>query len=363
MLDGAGRALPDLQLRMARHRRSRPQSSLFRTHTLEPGERFLAWRESMAVFLDSTPARRGSEVDFAGEVEGYLLDDILLTRAIATHQKYDRPPAKIARDSLDHYMIQVFVGGHTDVFFGRRTVRSHPNFPIAFDLGDVLDSYNEDFDLLCVVVPRARLAPSLLRPDSVQGQIPNSQSGTGRLLGDFITSLYLVAPSLTPSEAATSVRALLELVASALNGAEAHLGSPVADHALLLKAQRFLRENLSSHDLTPDAVALAVGISRTSLYRLFQPLGGVAAYVRELRLRRSLSQIVSARHAHEHISQIAFQWGFANAAHFTRAFKQRFGRTPGEARETAREAVLLERVALDTRVGDRRYEEWIATLA
>lgn len=361
---GQGRTLPDLGARYERHRRSRPQSSLFRTHTLEPGERFAAWRESMAVFLDSSPARHGAESDFAGEVEGYLLDDILLTRAIAADQKYDRPPAKIARDSLDHYMIQIFVGGHTDVFFGRRTVRSHAGFPIAFDLADVLDSYNSAFDLLCVVVPRTRLAPLLLRPDSVQGQIPDPQSGAGRLLADFLVSLYLAAPSLTALEAATSIRALLELIASALNGAgAADPDSSAADHALLLKAQRYLRANLAAHDLDPEAVALAVGISRTGLYRLFQPLGGVAAYLRELRLRRCMSQIVSARHAREHISQIAFHWGFANPAHFNRAFKQRFGRTPGEARESARDAVLLERVALDARVGDRRYEEWIATLA
>ena len=353
-----------MRARLERHRRSRPQSSLFRTHTLEAGERFGAWRESMSVFLDSSPARRGADTDFAGEVEGYLLDDILLTRAIATHQKYDRPSAKIARDGLDHYMIQVFVGGHAELFFGRRTVRSRQNFPIAFDLGEVLDSYNGDFDLLCVVVPRARLAPLLLRPDSVQGQIPNPDSGAGRLLGDFIASLYLSAPSLTPLETANSVRALLELIAAALNGADAaETDARAADYAILLRAQRFLRANLGSHDLSPDAVALAVGVSRTALYRVFQPLGGVAGYAREFRLRRCLFEIVSARHAHERISQIAYRWGFANPAHFSRAFGRRFGRTPVEARESARTAVLLDRVALDARVGDRRYEEWIATLA
>lgn len=363
MLDGASRALPDLRARFERHRRSRTQSSLFRTHTLEPGERFGAWRESMSVFLDSSPAQRGAETDFTGEVEGYLIDDVLLTRAIASRQKYDRASGKIARDGLDHYMVQVFVGGHTDVFFGRRMVRSHPGSPIAFDLGDVLDSYNSNFDILCVVIPRLRLAPLLLRPDSVQGQIPDPDSGAGRLLGDFMTSLYLTAPSLTPAEAATSIRALLELVAAALNGvAAADVDARAADHALLLKAQRFLRDNLASQELSPEAVALGVGISRTALYKLFQPLGGVSGYARELRLRRCLSEIMSARHAHAQISQIAYRWGFTNAAHFNRAFKQRFGRTPGDAREAARDAVLHDPVALDQRVGDRRYEEWIATL-
>lgn len=360
MYEGASRTLPDLRARVERHRRSRLQSSLFTTSTLERRERFAAWRESMRVFLDSSLPT--TPEDFTGEVEGYLIGDILLTRGIASQQKYDRPSSKIAGDSLDHYMIQVFVDGYTEMALGRRTVKSRAGTPIAFDLGDVLDSYNSDFDILCVVIPRAMLAPLLLHPDSVHGQIPDADSGAGQMLGDYMRSLYLAAPSLTPLDALAAVRALLELAAAALNGSPTR-EIAAAEHALLLKAQRFIRENLAAADLSPETVALATGISRTALYELFQPLSGVAAYVRELRLRRCLSEIMSARHAHVQVSEIAYRWGFTNAAHFTRAFRQRFGRTPSDARETARTAVLQGRTELDPRVGDRRYEEWIVTLA
>ncbi|MBV9904617.1 MAG: helix-turn-helix domain-containing protein [Alphaproteobacteria bacterium] len=359
-----GEGLPDRASRIARHRRSRLQSSLFRTDTLLPSERFGAWRESMRVFLDSSLSVHEQADQFVGEVEGYLIDDILLTRGMASRQKYDRAAPKIARDSLDHYMVQIFLGGHTQVALGRRSVRSIDNHPIAFDLGDILDSYNSDFDLVCVVIPRTRLAPLLLRPDSVQAQIPDTRTGAGALLAGYMRNLYLMAPSLTPPEAANAARALLELVASALNGAHPNdTAAHAANQALLLKAQRMVRENLASPALTPEAIALAVGMSRSALYELFQPVGGVANYVREMRLRRCLGEIMSARHAHEQVSEIAYRWGFTNAAHFTRAFKTRFGRTPSDARESARALGPGERVALDARVGDRRYEEWIATLA
>jgi AraC-like DNA-binding protein len=357
-------SLPDQSARLERHQRSRPLSSLFRTDTLAPTERFEAWRESMSVFLD---ASLGVTVDadaFTGEIESYLLDDIMLTRAVTTRQKYDRAETKIAQDSLDHYMIQVFVGGHTEMKVGRRAVRSEADHPIAFDLGDVMDSFNSDFDILCAVVPRARLAPLLLRPDSMQGLIPDRDSGAGRLLADFLRSLYLVAPSLTPLETKTSARALLELIASAFNGVEAAAAAGRArEYALLLRAQQFIRDNLASPDLSPEAIGLGVGLSRTGLYQLFEPLGGVAEYVRELRLRKCLAEIVSARHAHRHVSDIAYGWGFASPAHFARTFKQRFGRTPSEARISAGPLVARDRVELDPRVGDRRYEEWIAGMA
>jgi AraC-like DNA-binding protein len=355
--------LPDRQARLERHRRSRAQSSLFRTHTLDPVERFGAWRESMAVFLDSSLSVHEDTDAFTGEVEGYLFDDILLTRGIAGRQKYDRPATKIARDGLDHYMFQIFAGGHTQLNMPRRAVRSEPGRVIAFDFAEILDSYNSDFDVLCIVVPRARLAPMLLHPDSLQGLMPERDGAAGRLLADFLRSLYLVAPSLTPLEAKTTARALLELIASAFNGVQGDGASEARDLALLLKAQRFIRENLASPVLTPEAIALGIGVSRTALYKLFERAGGVAGYIRELRLRKCLAEFASPRHAHRQVAQIAYGWGFTNAAHFTRTFKQRFGRTPSEARAARNFPMERTRTDLDPRVGDRRYEEWIAGLA
>ncbi len=355
--------LPNRTQRLERHSRSRPPSSLFRTHTIERAERFAAWRESQSVFLDASLSANDDAGAFTGDIESYLLDDVMVTRAVAGRQKYDRAPAKIARDGLDHYMIQVFLGGHTEVDMRRRQVRSDPLRPIAFDLGEVLDSYNTAFDILCFVVPRGRLAPLLTRPDSLQASMPARDGAASCLFVDYLSCLYRVAPSLTPSEARTASRALLELAACAFNGTDAEYAMPAREHALLLKAMHFIRENLASPELSPEAVALGVGLSRTALYKLFEPNGGVAGYIRELRLRRCHNEITSLRHAHRHIADIAFGWGFTNAAHFSRAFRARFGRTPVETRGALDAAVDRRHAELDPRVGDRRYEEWIAALA
>jgi AraC-like DNA-binding protein len=357
-----GEPLPNRALRLVRHRRSRLQSSLFRTYAIDRHRRFAVWRESQSVFLDSRLVDGDAAEDFTGDIESYLLDDIMLTRAVAGRQKYDRPSAKIARDGLDHYMIQVFLQGRTEVDMRRRAVSSEPGRPIAFDLGDVLDSVNSDFDILCVTIPRARLAPLLRRPDSLQAVMPQRDGAAGRLLADYLHSLYLVAPSLTPLEASTATRVLLELSGAAFNGAMGDGAIQAREHAQLLKAMRFIRENLAAADLSPESVALGVGLSRTVLYRLFENFGGVAAFVRELRLRRCRSEIVSPHVAHRQISEIAYDWGFINPAHFTRAFRQRFGLTPREARASIDGSERSERTLVDPRIGDRRYEQWIASL-
>ncbi len=319
----------------------------------------------MSVFLDPSLSAHETATAFSGEIEGYLLDDIVFSRAQASQQKFDRASAKIARDGLDHYMIELFFEGHTEMTVGRRVLRNRPGQIVGFDLGDVMDSFNSVFDVLCVFVPRARLSPLLARPDSINGVMPSVEDGPGFLLAKYLRTLYQVAPTLTPAEGATAARALLELTASAFNKASAGARADdiVAQPSQLLRAQFYIRENLASADLTSERIALGVGISRTALYKLFEPAGGVANYVRELRLRKCFRDLASSRHSGAQIAEIAYRWGFSDPAVFARAFRRRFGRSPSEAREVTHTYVRRDRQAIDPRAGNRLHEEWIATLA
>lgn len=348
----------------ARVARSRLPASFFRTDALPPAERFAAWRESVGVFLDSRLVKQDDAEHFNGDVESYLLDDIVISRPRANGQKFDRPSGRIARDGLDHYMIQLFVHGSTDIELGRRSLHGAERRIVGFDLGDTLDSFNADFDILCAVVPRARLAPLLDRPDSLHTQMPSLACGGGALLGDFLPNLFDSLPDLAGSQAGSAGRALIELIATAFNGAQFAAGDApdVARDALALKAKAFVKGRLGHHALGPEEVARALGLSRTALYRLFQEGGGVALYIREQRLRRCFADLVSERGRGAQVAEIAWRWGFADAAHFTRLFKERFGCTPSEARAGTHAVASRAGRPLDTRVGDRRYEEWIAGL-
>ena len=128
--------LADHPAKAARVERSRIPASFFRTQTLPRAERFGAWRESVGVFLDARLDPRGDASGFAGDVESYLLDDIVISRPRANGQKFDRASARIGRDGMDHYMIQLFVRGGTDMALGRRTLSADRQL-IGFDLGKI----------------------------------------------------------------------------------------------------------------------------------------------------------------------------------------------------------------------------------
>jgi len=104
-------------------------------------------------------------------------------------------------------------------------------------------------------------------------------------------------------------------------------------HLQLVRAAAYIERNLSSQDLTPASVAEAVHVSRSGLYRLFRPSGGVKRYVLSARLDRAWSVLADPDRS-QRISVVAFDCGFRSEAHFCRAFRRYFGVTPGFVRES-----------------------------
>ena len=93
---------------------------------------------------------------------------------------------------------------------------------------------------------------------------------------------------------------------------------------------------LADPDLDVDAVAADAGISPRYLRRLFAAENDhFGNYLKARRLERCHADLASPLHAQLGISEIAFRWGFNDAAHFSRSFRSRFGITPREHRRNA----------------------------
>ena len=90
-------------------------------------------------------------------------------------------------------------------------------------------------------------------------------------------------------------------------------------------------DHLDDPSLTVASTATALGLSRRSLDRAFAEAGQSASRTLwALRLERCRRDLVVDPRAG--ISQIAFRWGFSDAAHFSRAFRAAFGESPSAYR-------------------------------
>lgn len=91
----------------------------------------------------------------------------------------------------------------------------------------------------------------------------------------------------------------------------------------------FIERNLALHDLCAAMLLAEFGVSRATLFRLFEAFGGVRTYILERRLFRALLEIAEHPNQRGQIQQAVDRWGFSSATHFHRAVKRTFGAAPG----------------------------------
>lgn len=338
-----------------------PEISTFSLSALHPSQRFDAWRESLGVIFEVNPEKVRNVEAFDAHVESFMLDGLVFNRVRSHGQPLSRPVSRYVGDGLDHYMIQLFVEGSSEIPRRGNSVQAGGKALICIDLAERFESIADDFDLLNVIIPRRRLSGLLKSPDSLQTMMLDTQTGSGRLLADYMKSLFHARAGLAAAEEPVAANTLIQLAAAAFNAAPVMDRDPPewADHAIALKARQMIREDLDNPDLTPSLIAARLGISRARLYRAFSEIGGVNEAIRELRLRRCFADLVSPAHDTLTVSEIAYRWGFYDPSHFARAFRARFGMSASEAR--SRQAASLTRT--DGRnLLDRSYEAWIEAI-
>lgn len=339
--------------------------SRFDTADLAPQDRFRVWQASIGVAFDVSLASVSDEAHFKSQLTSLLIDGIVLSRNVSSAQRYRRDPSRIIADGIDHYMFQVYERGGVDLEVGRTLVRGRPGSMVLGDMAEPMESANSDNAFISAIVPRRRLDPHLRNSGIIHGAVIDTTSGSGQLLAEYLQVLFAVGEEMTHREAMAAGTALILLIAAACNKIAVNPAEPPdwADHALVLRARIVLMDHLHNCDLTPAILARRLGLSRTRLYEMFRPYGGVMRVARELRLRRALNDLVSPRGERYPIGEIAYRWGFSSPPQFTRSFRARFGCSPKDARNEGRIFAARRAATVSGAAGNRKFEAWLEMLA
>lgn len=168
----------------------------------------------------------------------------------------------------------------------------------------------------------------------------NATSSSGKMLHVLIDQLCREPESAhddgEESEALRS--AFISLLAPALsNTSNEPLNTELMQgNNLRSYVQKIIDESLAQPTLNPVGLAARLDISVRHLYRLFEEQGdSVCRYIQRTRLKRSADDLANPFHRSESITSIAYKWGFTDSAHFSRAFKKQYERSPKEYRAMA----------------------------
>jgi AraC family transcriptional regulator, positive regulator of tynA and feaB len=158
-------------------------------------------------------------------------------------------------------------------------------------------------------------------------------SGSARLLVRYMNALALELPLLEPAAGVAAANAALELLRAAV---EPNLPTSRSANRAAMRAEigRYVRTHLQDPALGPASIARAYAMSVRALHALFEDVdASVAGLVRSERLGRCLEDLRQPNGGS--VTDIAFRWGFCDAAHFSRVFKREYGATPSEVRQAA----------------------------
>lgn len=114
--------------------------------------------------------------------------------------------------------------------------------------------------------------------------------------------------------------------------AEALLAALAADETLTGRIEALLLPDLHKGEISVEAVATGLGMSRQTLYRRLKAEGTTFAAVHDGLRRRMAADYLAARKVS--VNETAYLVGFSEASSFVRAFRRWTGQTPAEFRAT-----------------------------
>jgi AraC-like DNA-binding protein len=213
--------------------------------------------------------------------------------------------------------------------------------PGDFVLVDLSLPYRFEFEDVCSGVsmgmPETLIGTYLPVPGTYLGRPMSGLLGPNRLASVMIECLCDQVQSGQVSELAPALgRGILDVLATAYSTAiGGRISESAAAGARRVQIRAFIEANLRDPHLTPGHIAAALGISPRYLRLLFsQEDETISRYVTRRRLEEAMRELADSMWRGTTITDIAYHWGFSDAGHFARAFRQQFGSSPSRYRQS-----------------------------
>ncbi|WP_122663344.1 helix-turn-helix domain-containing protein [Pseudomonas viridiflava] len=162
----------------------------------------------------------------------------------------------------------------------------------------------------------------------------SAQTGTQRLLLRTLSeraSAFFEQPR--SEEADCFQQDTLELLANIIAGQVGNRRINALGTSYLLAAKQCILKQLADPTLSCERVAAQTGISTRHLARLFALEDTKPhRFILEMRLQRAFQLLSRGEDRGLDIAEIAYRHGFSSQAHFAKAFKAYYSRTPSEVR-------------------------------
>ncbi len=292
------------------------------------GEGFDIWAEYARPLYDAR-APWGAD-NFTATATGYLLDQLIFVRSCFEPLEVGRSRRHLASEPSEFLTINIFKTGGFTGLIEDTPITKRPHEVVLQDASRALRAVVDRSDVLAVIVPFRVLGfdPSRHRPYLSLA----ADSSKGRVLASVTQDIFDRLPSIDREEAPAIASGYAGMLRGIFLESKAEADQRSLRRAVRSAMLSFIDGQLNNPRLDADLLCKVFGLSRASLYRLFQCQGGVDQTIRRRRLYRCFRELTQ-RGPHTTVRSVAERYGFHNPSHFTRSFKALFFVSPSEIGE------------------------------
>jgi AraC-like DNA-binding protein len=296
------------------------------------------WKHLVAESFVPLAARTADVDGFRGQMRARVLDRMSVVEVTATSHEVHRTPALIAQASERYFKLNLQLEGTGLLIQDNREALLQPGDLAIYDTNRPYTlAFEEEARMMVVMFP----CDALSLPTDYVGQLAAvrmaGNTGLSGIVGQFIRQLSENLEVLSGPSGSRLATNALDLVSTMLHAEMDIAPDRMKPQALLaVSVREYIEANLSDPLLSPASIAAAHFISTRHLHNVFHESGTtVASWIRSQRLDGARRELRDPLHAGQSVGAVAARWGFLDAAHFSRIFRDAFGVSPSDWRRGA----------------------------
>ncbi|WP_458069266.1 helix-turn-helix domain-containing protein [Rhodanobacter sp. BL-MT-08] len=285
---------------------------------------------------------------FFARVQSWRLDRTLLFMREYGGVRHRRGE-RVKRDGFDHFVLHHVLSGELTGGADGSPKSIAAGETLVLDTSKPMESGARSVKLITVSLTRDAMHAAAGSLSGLHGYRIGVTEGA--LLSPMLQALVREASRLPLGAYAAITRIIVDLLAVALNpgGTAARSDFHRLEYVRREASVRVIEANLCRSDFSVQDIVSATGIARASLYRLFEPQGGVARFIQLRRLQHLRDRLDDRAFDSQPLAELAPLSGFSGESHASRLFKQAFGMAPGAYRAASIRGAQNPSVDLMTR--------------
>ena len=309
---------------------------VYSTASVPAGRRTSYWNEVYTSHFAQVTFDPVSRENFEAELRTGTMGPLGLARVSYNAAEVERTRSHIDRTRQRLFSFVLHLRGR-GVFthYGHNTVLDEGDFTLSDNAEPHHLRLQGPADVIILRSPPDVLKAYLPSPERLCGlRLPAHEGFTSTAAAMMRSLVDQLDRGFSPRFSQMIVRNVLEVMATSYAMVfDKGVGDCSVAGARRVQARCFIEAHLTEPDLTATAVARALEISPRYLRMLFAADRETAsAYMLRRRLEECARHLASSLRRGQTITEIAFAGGFNNATHFSRAFRQQYGMTPGQYR-------------------------------